>query len=81
MAARDGHEADREHLNFQRRFLKPCRVVGDEGERTEMDLMAQEQTVAGRHEDEENCKLAGSRLDACPTVGANCRGNKPDSRG
>ncbi len=25
-------------------------------------------------------KLAGSRLDACPTVGANCRGYKSDSR-
>ena len=26
------------------------------------------------------CNLAGSRLDACPTVGANCHGNEPDSR-
>lgn len=29
----------------------------------------------------ENHKLAGSRLDVCPMVGANCRGNEHDSRG
>ena len=28
----------------------------------------------------EDCNLTGSCLDACPTVGANCRGNKSDSK-
>ena len=72
--------ADRERLNVNRLFLKPCRVVGDEGERTKTDLVAQEQTAAGRHDEGEDCKLVGSRLDACPTVSANCRGYKSDSR-
>ena len=28
----------------------------------------------------EICNLTGSRLDACPKVGANCRGSKYDSK-
>ena len=71
---------DGESLDVERGFLEPCGVVGDEGERTEMDLAVRDQTAAGRHDEDEKRNLAGSRLDACPTVGANCRGNVPDSR-
>jgi hypothetical protein len=72
--------ADGKGLDVEGGFLEPGGVVGDEGERPETDLVAQGQTTAGNHDDDEDCNLAGSRLDAGPTVGANCRGNESDNK-
>lgn len=43
---------DRERLDVEWRFLKPCRAIGDEDERTETDLAVHERIAAGRHDGE-----------------------------
>ena len=72
--------ADRESLNVERGFLEPRGVVDGEDERAETDLAAEDQIAAGRHGEDGKRTSPESRLDACPTVGTNCRGNVSDSR-
>ena len=61
--------ADREHLDIKRRFPEPCRVVGDEGERSETDLVALEQIPAGRHDEGEKMQPRRKSLRRLPHGG------------
>lgn len=74
--------ADRKSLDIEGGFLKPGGVFGDESERAESELAAHNQTTAGNHvdEDRKKCNLAESSKMLCPTVGANYRGTKSDSK-
>ena len=44
--------ADGERLDFERSFLKPSGVVGNEDERAETDLVALNHLTVGNHDDD-----------------------------
>ena len=46
------HPAEGERLDVEWSFLKPSGVVGNEDERTEMDLVALSPSAGGNHDDE-----------------------------
>ena len=74
--------SDGECLDVKGSFLKPGGVVGDENEHAETDLVDLSQSAAGNHDDgdRKNCNFTNKSLRHLPTVGANCRGPKTDSR-
>ena len=74
--------ADGERLDVEWSLLKPGGVVGDEDERAETDLVALSQSTVRNHDDgnRKNRNFTKKALTHLPTVGANCRGSKTDSR-
>ena len=71
-----------ERLDVKGSFLEPGGVIGNKNELAKMDLAALSQSTAGNHDDgnRKNRNLTRKSLRHPPTVGANCRGSKSDSR-
>ena len=74
--------ADGERVDVEWSLLEPSGVVGDESERAKTDLAALDQNSARNHDegDRNKCNFSNKSLRHHPTVGANCRGTKTDSR-